>query len=29
VIGFDDIEISQHTEPPLTTIHQDIAVQAG
>jgi DNA-binding LacI/PurR family transcriptional regulator len=28
VIGFDDIEISQHTEPPLTTIHQDIAVQA-
>jgi DNA-binding LacI/PurR family transcriptional regulator len=28
MIGFDDIEISQHTEPPLTTIHQDIAVQA-
>src|SRR5262249_6006288 len=28
VIGFDDIDLSQHTEPPLTTINQAIAVQA-
>lgn len=28
VIGFDDIELSQHSEPPLTTINQGIAAQA-
>jgi len=28
VIGFDDIELSQHTEPPLSTINQAIAAQA-
>ncbi|HET9656243.1 MAG TPA: LacI family DNA-binding transcriptional regulator [Kineosporiaceae bacterium] len=25
VIGFDDVELAQHTEPPLTTIHQPVA----
>ncbi len=28
VIGFDDVELSKHTEPPLTTIDQAIAQQA-
>jgi DNA-binding LacI/PurR family transcriptional regulator len=28
VIGFDDVELSLHTDPPLTTIHQPIAQQA-
>lgn len=28
VIGFDDVELCLHTDPPLTTIHQPIAQQA-
>jgi DNA-binding LacI/PurR family transcriptional regulator len=24
VIGFDDVELAQHTDPPLTTIHQPV-----
>lgn len=28
VVGYDDIEMAQHTEPPLTTIHQPVVDQA-
>jgi DNA-binding LacI/PurR family transcriptional regulator len=28
VIGYDDIEMAKHTEPPLTTIHQPVVHQA-
>jgi DNA-binding LacI/PurR family transcriptional regulator len=28
VVGYDDIEMAKHTEPPLTTIHQPVVDQA-
>ncbi|MDQ1293885.1 MAG: hypothetical protein QG608_1767 [Actinomycetota bacterium] len=28
VVGFDDIDLSQHTDPPLTTVRQPVAEQA-
>jgi DNA-binding LacI/PurR family transcriptional regulator len=28
VVGYDDIEMAKHTEPPLTTIHQPVVAQA-
>jgi DNA-binding LacI/PurR family transcriptional regulator len=28
VVGYDDIEMAKHTEPPLTTIHQPVIDQA-